>query len=222
MLLKGRRYCADHTKIKKELKVLVEEDLKEIKSGLESDPPTYEDALIRSWHNDLEENKNLSSCLNAEQAAAFYRYYGNLLVSEKDFAGAVESFGKALALSPDNPDLHIFFMDALFAQEDFTRGINHLRKAVELDRNFALYWENIGDNLQKVGQINDAVSAYEQCFTVLPENIGLLKKMGDCYLAMDQPEAADEAYRQLKGKLVELGDRPSRKESAERIVSTAD
>ena len=76
--------------------------------------------------------------------------------------------------------------------------------------------------MQKAGQIDDAVSAYEQCFMALPENIALLKKMGDCYLAMGQMEAAKEAYEQLKGKLVEFGDRPSRKESAERIVSTAD
>lgn len=37
----------------------------------------------------------------------------------------------------------------------------------------------------------------------LPENIGLLKKMGDCYLTMDQLEAANEAYRQLIKKTSE-------------------
>ncbi len=222
MLLKGLRYCKDHTRIKKELEALAAADLKEIKTALESDPSRYEDALIRTWHRDLEENKNLSSCLSVEQAAEFYRYHGNLLVSENDFAGAVESFSKALAFSPNNPDLHIFIMDALFSQEEFTHGINHLKKAVELDRAYAQYWENMGDNLQKAGQIDDAVSAYEQCFIALPENVGLLKKMGDCYLAMGQPEAAQEAYKQLRGKLVEFGVRPSRKKSAERIVSTAD
>ena len=225
MLLKGLRYCRDHTDIKKELEVLTVEELKEINSGLESDTPAkHEDAnaLIRAWHKDLEENKNLSSFLSVEQVAEFYRYHGNLLVSENDFAGAVESFSKALAFSPNNPDLHIFIMDALFSQEEFTHGINHLKKAVELDRAYAQYWENMGDNLQKAGQIDDAVSAYEQCFMALPENIALLKKMGDCYLAMGQMEAAHEAYRQLKGKLEEVGDRPSRKESGERIVSAAD
>ncbi len=35
-----------------------------------------------------------------------------------------------------------------------------------------------------------AVSAYEQCFIALPENIALLKKMGDCYLAMGQAHVA--------------------------------
>ena len=76
--------------------------------------------------------------------------------------------------------------------------------------------------MQKAGQIDDAVSAYEQCFMALPENIALLKKMGDCYMAMGQPEAAKEAYEQLKCRLVEPGDRPSRKESGERVISTAD
>jgi len=65
----------------------------------------------------------------------------------------------------------------------------------------------MGDNLQKAGQIDDADSAYEQCFMALPENIALLKKMGDCYLAMVQPEAAKEAYEQLKCRFKKLDPR---------------
>ena len=222
LLLKGLRYCGDHTKIEKELTALALEDLKKIKTALESDPPKYEDALIRSWHKEFEENKNLSSCLNPDQIADFCRFYGNLLVSEKDFAGAVESFDKALSFSSNNADLHIFITDVLFAQGAVERGVIHLNKAVEINRTYAQHWEDLGDNLQTAGQINDAVSAYEQCFMALPENVGLLKKMGDCYLVLGQPEAAHEAYEQLKCKLVELGDRPNQKESGERTISTAD
>ncbi len=204
MLLKGLRCCKDHTKIRNELEALAMVDLKEIKSTLESDAPPKDkdaDAIIRTWYKDLEENENLSSCLTAEQAEEFYCYHGNLLKSEKDFRGAIESYNKALTLTPNTPELHILIADAFFAQRDFTEGINHLKKAVELDRAYAQYWENMGDNLQKAEQMDYAISAYEQCLMALPENIALLKKMGDCYLALSQPEAAHEAYKQLKCRL---------------------
>lgn len=90
-----------------------------------------------------------------------------------------------------------------FAQGDAARGVKHINKAVEIDRTCAKYWENMGDYLQEAGQTSDAILAYEQCFVALPENIGLLKKMGDCYLTTDQLEAANEAYRQLIKKTSE-------------------
>jgi hypothetical protein len=40
----------------------------------------------------------------------------------------------------------------------------------------------------------------------LPEKLDLLKKMGDCYLATGQTEAAKMAYETLKARLTEGGD----------------
>ena len=54
--------------------------------------------------------------------------------------------------------------------------------------------------------IDDAIAAYEQCFMALPERLGLLKKIGDCYLALGQMEAAREAYLQLKERLQSGGE----------------
>jgi Tfp pilus assembly protein PilF len=204
LLIKGLRYCEDHAKIQKELKSIAREDLEKIKAASEAGNIKDADSIIKSWHKDIEENKTLSSCLTAEQISKFYQYHGNLLMSEKDAGAATESFKKALTHSPNNPDLHVFITDSLFAKEDFALGLMHLKKAVKLDRNYAILWENIGDNLQKTGQIEDAIAAYEQGFLALPENISLLKKMGDCYRKTGQSEAAQEAYKQLKLKLEEI------------------
>jgi hypothetical protein len=64
----------------------------------------------------------------------------------------------------------------------------------------------MGDNLRRNGQIDTAIAAYEQCFMVLPERLELLGKIGDCYLALGQMEAAREAYLQLKGQLQPVGE----------------
>ena len=103
--------------------------------------------------------------------------------------------------SPDNHEIHSVTIDTLFITGDFNGAIKALNKAIKLDTKFAAYWETIGDSLQDSGQHDDAIIAYENCFLHLPDNINLLKKMGDCYMATDQLEAARAAYEQFKLKM---------------------
>ncbi|MBN1930576.1 MAG: DUF115 domain-containing protein [Desulfobacterales bacterium] len=201
MFIKGLRYCPDHIKIKDELKAMAADDLKKIKSVLETGSSKDIDTLIKAWYKDLEENKILSTCLSTEQLSEFYCCYGKFFTVEKKFTKAINTYKKALIYSPNNPQLHIFVADTYFAQGDFSSGIKHLNEAVTLDRSYAKYWEHIGDNLRRAGQDSDAVYAYEQSFIVLPEKISLIKKIGDCYLTLGKLEAAYEAYRQFKFKL---------------------
>jgi tetratricopeptide (TPR) repeat protein len=131
-----------------------------------------------------------------------------MLIDTKDYAGAMESFQAALTSTPDRPDLHISVADVCFTLGDYASGITHLKKAVEYDRNYAQFWENMGDNLCRTGQLDAAITAYEQCFMALPERLELLKKIGDCYLALGQMEAAREAYVQIKDRLQPVGAEP--------------
>jgi tetratricopeptide (TPR) repeat protein len=138
--------------------------------------------------------------------AAFYRQHAIMLIGTKDYAGAIESFQVALTFTPERPELHISMADVFFTLENYASGITHLKKAVEFDRNYEQFWENMGDSLCRNGQIDAAIAAYEQCFMALPEHLGLLKKIGDCYLAQGQLEAAKEAYLQLKDRLQHGGE----------------
>ncbi len=89
-------------------------------------------------------------------------------------------------------------LDGLFATGDFDNAIKALNEAITVDIQFAAYWETIGDTLQSAGQNQDAILAYEKCFVNLPDNILLLKKIGDCYMNCNQLEAAKASYQQLK------------------------
>ena len=200
MLVKGFRACASHPAIREELQALALDDLQDIQKNIKAENNQEASDNIISWCKDLNTYSGLASYLDPQQAAEFYFYNGQLLAAEQKISSAIESYEKALAFFP-MPDVHISLSDLLFTQGNFDNGIEHLQKAVQLDRSYAKFWENIGDNLQIGGQTGDAILAYEQCFTTLPENIELLKKMGDCYLALDQPEAAHEAYTQLKNQL---------------------
>lgn len=200
MLLKGLSYCPDDLSFKENMALLAEKDLEKIRLAVD-DEREESRALLGDWHDALENNNLLAKCLNPDKVAEFYRQHAIILIDTKDYAGAIESFQAALTFTPARPDLHISIADVFFALENYASGITHLKKAVEFDRIYAQFWENMGDNLCRKGQIDAAIAAYEQCFMALPEHLGLLKKIGDCYLALGQLEAAKEAYLQLKDRL---------------------
>ncbi len=173
------------------------EDLKKVQEHPETDTIAEIESVMAFWEDHLENNPHLPEILNTDQKADYFRFQGNLRAAKNDFPGALESFTKALTYLPQNPDLHVLVTDVLFAQNEFDEGIKHLNIAVAQDRNYAGYWVNIGDNLQNEGLLSDAIAAYEQCYTALPEHIIALKKIGDCYQLMEQYEAAAEAYKQF-------------------------
>jgi len=201
MLLKGLRYCPESVALRENMALLAEKDLAKICAAIDHEREASR-ALLGDWHDVLENHDILAACLSPNMVAEFYRQHAIMCIDTKDYAGAIESLQTALTCTPDRPELHVSIADVFFTLENYASGITHLKKAVECDRNYAQFWENMGDNLCRTGQLDAAIAAYEQCFIVLPERLGLLRKIGDCYLALGQMEAAKEAYLQLKGRLV--------------------
>lgn len=202
MLLKGLQHCADHPEIKKQILAAIKQDVKKIGSAIDSEPP--DEAILRLatfWHEPLQVTPNLEPILPTEHLASLYYFYGRVCAVGTSFPQAVESYSKALFFSPDDARINIACTDAYFNLGDFSKGVEHLAKAVSLDRSYAHYWEQLGDSLNDAEQFSDAIAAYEQCYVTMPENLELLKKIGDCYLAQGQPEAAHEAYSQFKNKI---------------------
>jgi tetratricopeptide (TPR) repeat protein len=200
MLLKGLRYCPQNVALQDNLVRLAEKDLAKIGAAIDHERDAVR-ALLGDWHDALANHDILTACLSAETVAEFYRQHAIMRSDTKDYAGAIESLQTALTFTPDRPGLHVSMADACFTLTHYASGITHLKKAVECDRNYAQFWENMGDNLCRTGQVDAAIAAYEQCFMILPERLGLLRKIGDCYLALGQMEAAKEAYLQFKGRL---------------------
>jgi tetratricopeptide (TPR) repeat protein len=205
MLLKGLRYCPDNVLLQENMALLAAKDLARIRAATENEREEAR-TLLGDWHEALEKNPLLARCLSSDMLTEFYRQHAIMRIDTKDYAGAIESFQAALTCTPDRPELHISLADVCFTLGNYAGGITHLKKAVEYDRNYAQFWENMGDNLCRTGQIDVAISAYEQCFVALPERLGVLKKIADCYLALGQMEAAREAYLQIKGRLQPVGE----------------
>lgn len=201
LLIKGLRYAPEHAGIGNQLVALCDLALNETKQAPEPKNPGKVMGVIDGWLADLAASQRLAEILGPERIARFHRARGIILAEENDYSEAIKSFDNALLLTPDDPTLHIKLTDMYFALDQYPQGIAHLGKAVSLDSAYVVYWEGIGDSLAEAAQHEDALAAYEKCFTILPERVHLLKKIGDCYLAAGQLEAAKESYLLLKGKM---------------------
>ncbi|MCP3898944.1 MAG: DUF115 domain-containing protein [Desulfobacteraceae bacterium] len=203
LLLKGLTYAPDHKQLKLELKFRGDLSIAEIKSHEEAKKLSETEDMIDSWLDDLSSNQELANIIDDENASQLYQYKGIILVDKDELDPAIEHFNKSLDIAPDNPALHIVLTNVYFARQEFAQGIYHLKQAVSLDNVYAVYWEEIGDELMQSEQFEDALAAFENCFLKLPERVHLLKKIGDCYKETGQLEAAREAYAKLNSLLKE-------------------
>ncbi|MCK5312106.1 MAG: DUF115 domain-containing protein [Desulfobacteraceae bacterium] len=203
LLLKGLIYAPEHKKVKQELKLRSEQTITEIENHETEGTLSEAEDMIDSWLDDLGSIQKLAYIIGDDNASQLNYYKGVISVNKENFDLGIDHFNKALDITPNNPALHISLTDAYFAIEDYPKGINHLKQAVALDSVYAVYWEEIGDELMQSGQFEDALAAFENCFLILPERVHLLKKIGDCYQKTGQLEAAKEAYANLNALLKE-------------------
>lgn len=201
MVQKGLHYHPDNTELKKEFKIILNQDLQTIKSDIDANNYHEASPLITEWHRRAMDQENLFKSISPELVSKIFLYQARLLLSQKDYQNAITTLKTAMKQSPNDHDIHHTLIDTLFVTGDFNGAIKALNIAIELDNQFAAYWETIGESLEISEQYEDAIIAYERCFTHLPGNIHLLKKLGDCYMGTDQLEAAKAAYEQFKLKM---------------------
>ncbi len=201
MLFKGLRHCPDHPEIGTILAKQADDLLTKVQSNADKDAAAELTEKFKPWCAQMNVDPKLGMTIGPRKAAALYRHYGRTLTAAEEYRLAAEAFAAAVALTPDDPDLYLSLADAAFFLDDLDRGVEYLDKAVTLDRRYAEFWEKMGDNLACSARPRDAVAAYERCLLSMPERIVLLKKIGDCHMALDQPEAALEAYKYYKVKL---------------------
>lgn len=204
MLIKGLRYSGgQHPQLIKQLTESATVDIQAIETAVSeregmSDNWKIARNLGKAWCRDIMTYSVVRRALGNHLCALFFKWYGNMLVVDGEMKPALNIFNEMLIYVSNNPEYHLLRADVCFAVHDFDSGVASLSEAVRLDRKYAGYWENIGDNLLAGGNFNDALAAYEQNLMALPENKNILKKIAKCYLGTGQVKAAEEALLQLR------------------------
>lgn len=193
--LKGFRIFPEHTALIHEFQKLSGQAFKSIMERIEQDGisalPEFRECL-RAWVEFIQNEQNASSCVNEKTAKSFYRLYGKLLIDGNQSEACYRLYKDGLNRFPKDPEFFLAIADTCFAANNFDEGIIYLKEAVSLDKNYATYWNNMGDNLQVKKDFYGAILAYKECYDALPENSILLKKIADCYAKLGNQKAADE------------------------------
>ena len=88
---------------------------------------------------------------------------------QERFAEALESFDRAIALAPDDPQPH-FLRGATLAPASFTyEAIAAYEKCLELEPSHAGALLGRGHLLKGVGRYNEAVASYDACIRERPD-----------------------------------------------------
>lgn len=201
MLCKGLRYDKEHSEIIKELSKLRDEDIGGLEKLMAANQPQEMEGSIQFWIKTISENPHTAALFTNEQTAMFFYALGKIQADNENYTDAAHFLEKALTYSTNNPKYHFLLTDIYFKLENFVAGIDHLKIAVAGDRIYATYWEKIGNMLFSANDFESAMNAYENCLMALPEQNHLLKKIGDCYNALGQVEAAKTAYEAYKEKM---------------------
>lgn len=118
----------------------------------------------------------------------------NLFAARGEYEAAIEIMKKVIAKNPDQPAWLALLTRQLLQAQRFDEAVSALGRAIQLDIDNAVIWEEIGDMLFGDRDYDSAVFAYEKCFLALPARVDVLCKMGHCYLGSLQTEAAIAAY----------------------------
>lgn len=101
---------------------LANKDKTDVVKALESQKsPDVRDTL-KNWLKDIESHPFLIRVLGKGMVANFYRLYASYFAGELEYEKAIEYFGKAVELVPEDPESHLMLADAYFAINDFPRG----------------------------------------------------------------------------------------------------
>lgn len=211
LLGKGLACCPDHGRIKAEIRNRFEKTLAEAKNACDSKDRGKQRELleqVEEWVETIENNYLIAGVLGKKSLMDLNQSAAVLLTGAGDYQKAMVAYRKALSAGGENPAILVSMTDICFTQQDFETGIKYLKAAVNLDKQYAVYWYNMGKNLQVQKDFEGAVLAFEQYFIALPENVSALKDMGDCYKAMGNSEAASEAYKQFRRLSPKNGSEP--------------
>ncbi|MEN8790010.1 MAG: tetratricopeptide repeat protein, partial [Flavobacteriaceae bacterium] len=93
-------------------------------------------------------------------SSEYYMSNGIECFESSDFDGAIHNFNKAMALDPNNGNIHQNLAGALSQKGDLTSSLEHFRKAVELEPMNSEIHRNYGFALKLSGDLNAAVEQY--------------------------------------------------------------
>jgi tetratricopeptide (TPR) repeat protein len=137
------------------------------------------------------ENRKKSELNNA----ALARSSVLLCLSSKGIEAAKAKLHALQEASPGDVGLLRFACEFLFNHGDSHDSLAYLKSLCDADPTDASAWHNHGSALQRAGQLEDAVSSFEESLKIRPNSVGTLLQYASALIDIDKTHAAKEALR---------------------------
>ncbi len=103
---------------------------------------------------------------------------------------ALEEYGKALKIDPQNPVVLVRMSYSYFAKSEFKKGEEALIETIELNPNYPTSYINLADYYFRNKELKKALSLYKESNQINPFNPHIHKRMGIIFYYMDDIEHA--------------------------------
>ena len=181
-LLKAWQFCPFHGDAQAMLLELVAHDVKMFQEADDKECLNDQKKIIQDWIRILEEMPGISAAMDDKALGLIFYFMGKLNFNSGQKEKAKGLFIKSVAHSPKDPDLLIKIADLFLHASDYDQGLVYLNRALEMDSQYAWYWERFGDHLFRTRKFDEGKTAYEQASYYFPEKIDLIEKMAQCML----------------------------------------
>jgi tetratricopeptide (TPR) repeat protein len=126
-------------------------------------------------------------------------FLGDALRCLKRTDEAEECFREALELEPDNEEVHLNLGRVYKEKDEFALAEKHLKRAIELDWNYALAYAFLGEVLArpKEDRTREAVGFLKRAVELNPDDRWSRAYLANALWTLRKLKAAEEQYRKL-------------------------
>jgi tetratricopeptide (TPR) repeat protein len=114
-----------------------------------------------------------------------------------DYPRAVELLGKAVAMRPSVPALHVDLAEAYRNLGEMARAIGCCRTALSLRPDYPEALNTLGLALQGMGRWDEAVEQFRRALAIRPEMVVALNNLGVVYQELGRIDEAIDCYRRV-------------------------
>jgi len=113
-----------------------------------------------------------------------------------DVRTAESIYRQVLAQFPNNAETHVYLGIALFDQRRFQESVDSYRRALAIRSNFPIAWNNLGNSLRMLGNIDEADRCLATSTQQKPDYLSPLKNRGTLWIWAGEVERGLHWYHE--------------------------
>jgi hypothetical protein len=113
-----------------------------------------------------------------------------------DVDGAKRRYEQVLDAEPDNANALVYLGIAHFDQRRFGESVEAYRKAIRIRKQFPVAWNNLGNSLRMLGEVEEADECFAEALRMQPGYLSALKNRGTLWVWTGQIERGLGWYQQ--------------------------